>query len=135
MEATRVRRLAGQARRSTLRALRDLLGGLGTAALALGVLLWLAVVAVTSLIGVGLVLRSSALRALHAVADVERARLSWRGAEVLSPGPRPDRWREARADPATRRELSWLAGHASVGLLLGVAGIQLPVWALRDGTF
>jgi len=135
MEATKIRRLAGEARGSTLRALRDLLGGFGTAALALVLLLWLAVVAVTTLIGIGLPLRSSALRALHAVAGLERARLSRRGAEVLSPGPLPVRWREARADPATRRELSWLVGHATGGLLLGGIGIQLPVWAVRDGTF
>ncbi len=135
MEATRVRRLAGQAGTSTLRALRDLLGGFGTAALALGLLLWLVVVAATSLIGIGLPLVPSALRGLHAVADLERARLSRHGPEVLSPGTRPRRWREARADPATRREVSWLAGHASAGLVLGGLGIQLPVWAVRDGTF
>lgn len=135
MEATRIRRLAGEARRSTVRALRDLLGGFGTAALAFCLLLWLIVVAATSLIGIGLPLLPSALRALHAVANLERSRLSRRGAEVLSPGPLPDRWREARADPATRRELSWLAGHATAGLLLGAFGIQLPVWAVRDGTF
>jgi signal transduction histidine kinase len=135
MEATQIRRLAGQAGRSTLRALGDLITGFGTAVLALGVLLWLAVVAATSLIGIGLPLVPSALRALHAVADLERARLSRRGEQVLSPGPLPGRWREARADPATRRELSWLAGHATAGLLLGALGLQLPVWIVRDGTF
>jgi signal transduction histidine kinase len=135
MGATEIRRLAGQARRSTLRALLDLLGGLGTAVLALGVLGWLAVVAATCLIGIGLLLVPSALRALHAVADLERSRLSRRGEQVLSPGPLPVTWREASADPATRRELTWLAGHATAGLLLSVIGIQLPAWALRDCTF
>ena len=135
MGATKVRRLAGEAGRSTLGALRDLLFGLGTAILALGVLLWLAAVAATSLIGIGIPLIPSALRALHATAEVERRRLSRRGPEVLSPGRLPVRWRAAYADPATRRELGWLAGHASAGLLLGGLGIQLPAWALRDGTF
>ncbi|GAA3337307.1 sensor histidine kinase [Amorphoplanes nipponensis] len=135
MEATQIRRLAGEARGSTGRALRDLVGGLGTAALALGVLLWLALVAAAGLIGIGLALVPSAARALHAVADLERARLSRRGAEVLSPGPPPGRWRAVLTDPATRRELRWLIRHATAGLLLGVLGIQLPVWAVRDGTF
>jgi signal transduction histidine kinase len=135
MEATEIRRLAGRTSRSTLRGLRDLLGGSGTAVLALGVLMWLAVVAATCLVGVGLLLVPSALRALHAVAELERARLSRRGEQVLSPGPLPVTWREALADPATRRELSWLAGHATGGLLLGGLGLQLPVWALRDSTF
>lgn len=135
MEETGIRRLVRDACVSTLRALRDLLGGFGTAVLALGVLSWLVVVAATSLVGIGLPLVPSALRALHAVAGIERARLSRHGAEVLGPGPLPDRWRAARADPATRRELRWLAGHATAGLLLGGLGLQLPAWALRDGTF
>ncbi|MEU8614417.1 sensor domain-containing protein, partial [Actinoplanes sp. NPDC048791] len=134
MEA-RIRRLAGEARRSTLRALRDLLVGLGTATLALGALSWLLLVAVTSLIGIGLLLLPSALRLLHAVADIERNRLSRRGEEVLSPGPPPARWQRAVADPGTRREVAWAARHATLGLLLGVLGIQLPVWAVRDSTF
>ena len=135
MGVTRLRRLAGEARRSTLRALRDLLIGLGTALLAACVLAWLLAVAVTSLIGIGLPLIPSALRALHAVADLERRRLSRHGPEVLSPGPLPVRWRAAWTDEATRRELRWLVGHATLGLLLGLIGIQLPAWALRDGSF
>jgi signal transduction histidine kinase len=135
MEVTEIRRLAARTRATTLGALRDLLIGLGTAVLALGALCWLAAVALTALIGIGLPLVPSALRALHAVADVERSRLSRRGPEVLSPGPLPVRWRAAFTDPATRREVRWLVRHASVGLLLGGIGIQLPVWAVRDGTF
>jgi signal transduction histidine kinase len=135
MEAMEIRRLTAQARASTQGALRDLLIGLGTAFLALGALGWLLVVAVTSLIGIGLPLVPSALRGVHAVAGVERARLSRHGPEVLSPGPLPVRWRPALTDPATRREVRWLAGHATLGLVLGGLGIQLPIWALRDGTF
>jgi signal transduction histidine kinase len=135
MEATEIRGQAAEARGSTLRALRELLIGFGTAALALGTLAWLLAVAVTSLIGIGLPLVPFALRALHAVAEVERKRLSRRGPEVLSPGPLPVRWRAAFADPDTRRELRWLIRHATVGLVLGGLGIQLPVWAVRDGTF
>ena len=135
MEATEIRGQAAEARGSTLRALRELLIGFGTAALALGTLAWLLAVAVTSLIGIGLPLVPTALRALHAVAEVERKRLSRRGPEVLSPGPLPVRWRAAFADPDTRRELRWLIRHATVGLVLGGLGIQLPVWAVRDGTF
>ncbi|AGZ42256.1 sensor histidine kinase [Actinoplanes friuliensis] len=131
MEAKRLR----EARATAWRAFVELLGGLGTACLALAVLAWLVLVALTSVIGIGLLLAPSALRLLHAVADVERRRLSRRGAEVLAPGPLPTALREAAADPATRREVLWVAAHATGGLLLGVIGIQLPAWALRDFTF
>ena len=135
MEAMEIRRLAGQVRETTLGALRDLLIGFGTAALALGALAWFLAVALTSLIGIGLPLLPSALKAVHAVARVERNRLSRHGPEVLSPGPLPVHWRAALTDEATRRELHWLVRHATVGLVLGAFGIQLPIWALRDGTF
>ncbi|MFI7542641.1 sensor histidine kinase [Actinoplanes sp. NPDC049599] len=135
MEVSKIRRPAARTRAATLRALRELLVGCGTALLALGALGWLAVVALTSLIGIGLPLLPGALRAVHKVADIERHRLSRRGPEVLSPGPLPVRWRAAAADPDTRRELRWLVRHATVGLVLGGIGIQLPVWAVRDATF
>src|SRR5690242_5648219 len=71
--------------RTTLRALWDMVTALGTALLALGVLIWLLGVAALSLIGIGLLLVPSALRLLHGVADLERARLSRRGPEVHTP--------------------------------------------------
>lgn len=123
----------------TLRAARaatgQLVGGLGTAFQALGVLVLLAVAAVTAPAGVGLLLAPAALRAVHALARRERARLSARGIEIVPPDPPPTRLRLALADPTTRRELGWLVRHATLGFLLGLLGLLLPLCAVRDTTF
>ena len=116
-------------------AFKQLVSGLGTAVLALGALGWIVLVALASLVGVGLLLIPSALGMLHAVARLERRRLTHWGPEVLGPGPLPTGLRAADADPVTRRELGWLATHATLGLVLGLAGVQLPIWAVRDVTF
>ncbi|MFJ5836475.1 sensor histidine kinase [Streptomyces shenzhenensis] len=116
-------------------ALEQLVGGLGTAVLALGVLLWLALSAVTVPIGVGLLLATGALRALHRLAHRERERLGRWGPEVVAPEPPPDGLRAALRDPTTRRELRWLARHGTLGLLLGLVAFLLPIAAVRDVTF
>ncbi|MFB9504547.1 sensor histidine kinase [Streptomyces aurantiacus] len=126
---------AVRAVRAAVAALEQLLGGLGTALLALAVLIWAAVTAVTSLVGVGLLMAPLVLRALHSLAGRERARLGRYGPEVIGPDPAPTRLRYAVVDPTTRRELRWLARHASLGLLLGLCGVLLPVMAARDITF
>ncbi|MFD9440928.1 sensor histidine kinase [Streptomyces sp. NPDC060006] len=116
-------------------ALGQLIGGLGTAALALAVLFWLAVAAVTSVVGVGLLMAPAALRALHSLADRERHRLARWGPEVIGPDPAATRLRLALVDPATRRELRWLARHGTLGLLLGMIALLLPLMAVRDALF
>ncbi|MGW7608980.1 sensor histidine kinase [Streptomyces sp. NPDC054766] len=116
-------------------AIAQLASGLGTAFLALLVLLWLAVTAVTSLVGVGLLMAPAVLSALHALAGRERGRLGRRGLEVVTPEPPPTRLRLALVDPTTRRELRWLARHATLGFLLGLLGVLLPVIAARDSLF
>jgi signal transduction histidine kinase len=116
-------------------AIGQLATGLTTALLALLVLSWLAVTAVTSLAGVGLLMAPAALGALHALAGRERARLTRYGPEVFAPDPPPTRLRLALVDPTTRRELRWLGRHATLGLLLGVAGVLLPLVAVRDTVF
>jgi len=116
-------------------AIGQLASGLNTALLALLVLLWTAVAAVTSLAGVGLLMAPVVLRALHALAGRERARLARRGPEVVAPEPPPTRLRPALVDPTTRRELRWLVRHATLGFLLGLLGVLLPVLALRDSVF
>ncbi|MGY1855408.1 sensor histidine kinase [Modestobacter sp. SYSU DS0290] len=120
--------------RAVLAALEQLGGGLGTALLAFCLLLWLGVVAVLSLVGVGVLLAPAALRAVRRLAERERARLSRWGPDVLGPGPAPSSWR-ALADPAVRRELVWVAGHGTLGLLYDLVGITLPVYAVRDLTY
>ena len=93
---------------------RELVGGLGTGTLALGVLIALPVLAVTG------------LGPLHALAGRERVRLSRWGPGVVPPAPGRD---------TTRRELTWLVVHATAGFLLGVVGTLLPIYAVRDLSF
>ncbi|GAB4081791.1 sensor histidine kinase [Modestobacter muralis] len=120
---------------AVLVALEQLPGALGTALLALGVLLFGLLSAVLCVVGVGLLFVPAAVGGLHAVADRERSRLGRWGTEVLPPGPLPVRPRAAAADPATRRELRWLTGHATGGLLLSTIAVLLPVYAVRDLSF
>ncbi|MET7452595.1 sensor domain-containing protein [Streptomyces sp. NPDC005574] len=116
-------------------ALGELVGGLGTALLALLVLICSAVTAVLSLAGVGLLMTPAVLRALHALAGRERRRLGRRGPEVIGPAPAPTPLRLALVDATTRRELRWLVRHSSLGLFLGLCGALLPVLAVRDVAF
>ncbi|MER5517707.1 sensor domain-containing protein [Streptomyces sp. NPDC002763] len=135
VRAEGVRVLAGRTLRAAGGAVAELAGGLGTAATAFGLLLLLAVTAVTAPLGVGMLLAPLALRALHALAGRERARLGRRGPEVIAPGPPPTRLRLALTDPTTRRELRWLLRHGTLGLLLGLLGVLLPLSAVRDTLF
>jgi len=121
--------------RISLDALERLVGGLATALLALLCLFLMIVTAVTCVVGVGLLLVPTALRLVRVVADRERDRLSRSGPEILGGQPAPPGLRDAVADPAVRRELSWVAVHATLGLLLGLLGLVLPINVLRDGTF
>jgi signal transduction histidine kinase len=130
-----IRAAAARAARSAFGSLEQLAGGLGTAVIALVTLMCLAVTALLCLVGVGLMLVPAALRMLRLVADRERARLSRWGPEIISPGPVPAALPAALADRASRRELRWLVGHATLGLLLGLVGMTLPLSAVRDATF
>ncbi|AIV35236.1 sensor domain-containing protein [Streptomyces sp. MPA0124] len=135
VEGVSVRETAVRTLRAARAATGQLVGGLGTAFQALGVLLLSAVAAVTAPAGVGLLLAPLVLRALHALARRERERLARRGVDIVPPDPPPVRLRSALADPTTRRELGWLVRHGTLGLLLGLLGLLLPLCAVRDGTF
>lgn len=130
--AERPREVVVQALRASGAALGQLVGGLGTAAMALGVLMLTAVAAVTAPAGVGLLLVPAVVRALHALADRERERLARWGPEIVAPDPPPTALRAALADPTTRRELRWALRHGSLGFLLGLLGVWLPLAAFRD---
>ncbi|MEV6506707.1 sensor domain-containing protein [Streptomyces sp. NPDC051642] len=117
------------------RAIAQLASGLNTAVLAALLLLWLALTAVTSVVGVGLLMAPASLRALHALAGRERDRLARWGPEVVAPQPPPTRLRPALVDPTTHRELRWLLRHSTLGLLLGLLGVLLPISAVRDSAF
>ena len=121
--------------RVVARSLRQLLGGTGTAVLALGTLVAAVLVSLLCLVGIGIVLLPSALRAVRWTADQERARLNRWGAQVVGPGPIPSTRRQALADTAVRRDARWLTIHATWGLLVGLVGLCLPVFAIRDFTF
>ncbi|MGY0066953.1 sensor histidine kinase [Streptomyces sp. QTS137] len=121
--------------RVALDALEHLVSGFGTGILALVVLLWLAVTAVSCLVGVGLVLLPSALHAVRAVADRERARLSRWGPEIIGPAPLPSGLRAAVTDRTVRREVCWVATHGVLGMFLGAVGLTLPLNAARDISF
>ncbi|MEU7926192.1 sensor domain-containing protein [Micromonospora sp. NPDC049801] len=121
--------------RASVDALEHLVGGLGTALLALGALLWAAVVALVCLTGLGRGLVPGALRAVRSVADRERARLSRWGAPIPAPGPVQEGLREAARDPFVRREVGWIMLHSVIGLLSGLVGLALPLNALQEITF
>lgn len=109
--------------------------GLGTAVLSLVVAVWVLVVALSCLVGLGLILVPSAARTVRGVADLERARLSRQGPEVLAPGPAPPGWRAVLSDRTLTRELGWLVLHATAGLLLGLVGVLVALFAVRDLSF
>jgi signal transduction histidine kinase len=121
--------------RAAVDALERIVGGLGTALLALATLVWVAVVAAFCVVGVGLLLVPTVFRVARAVADRERARLTRWGPAVIGPPPLPAGSREALRDRDVRRELAWLAWHGTAGFMLGAIGISLPVYAVEDGTF
>jgi signal transduction histidine kinase len=106
-------------------ALERLVGGFGTAILALGVLFWLAVVVLFMPVGIGFLLFPYARRAVRAVADRERARLSRWGPEILSPV----------SDRLNWRELLWVAEHATVGFVISAFGLTIPLSAVQDVTY
>ncbi|GAA3006951.1 sensor histidine kinase [Streptosporangium longisporum] len=121
--------------RLTLDAFEHLAGGLGTTLLALLAFLMVAATALACLIGVGVPLVPAALRGLRSVANRERARLSRWGPEIIEPGPVPPGLRSALTDPATRREVGWVAVHGTLGLVLTLVGLTLPLSAVTNLTF
>ncbi|MFF6995870.1 sensor histidine kinase [Streptomyces sp. NPDC008313] len=121
--------------RAARAALRQLVGGFGTALLALAVIVLLVATAAACLVGIGLLVAPAALRVLHALAGRERARLGRHGLDVVPPQPPPTRLRAALADATTGREMCWVSVHATFGLVLGLLGVLLPLAAVRDTAF
>jgi signal transduction histidine kinase len=121
--------------RAALDALDHIVGGLGTAVLAVIALLWLLITGVLCLVGVGLYLLPSALRLVRMVADRERARLSRWGPEILGAEPVPTRLGDALRRPTVLRELGWTVCHATLGMLLSLIALTLPIDGLHDLLF
>ena len=130
-----VRRYLMDRVRVSVDALEHLVGGLGTALLALAALTWVLAVALSCVVGVGVLLMPSAVRVVRAVGDRERARLSRWGTEIISPAPAPAGLRAALRDQAVRREFAWLVGHATFGFAIGLIGLALPLYAVQSLTF
>lgn len=130
--------------RGILEGLERLAGGLGTAFMAVVVALCWLVVAALSLVGVGLALVPAMIAMTRGAAEWERRRLAGAGVEIVSPYRLPAeqlprgwaaRMRAARADPATLRDLGWLAVYAVVGPACGLLGMIMPVAVLRELTY
>ncbi|WP_245714858.1 sensor histidine kinase [Micromonospora inyonensis] len=111
------------------------MGGLGTAVLALALLPWIIVVALSSAAGVGVPLVPATMRMVRAVADRERARLSRWGPDIVGAEPLPSSARRALRTAAVRRELAWTASHAVFGFGMGLIGLSLPLYAIQNLTF
>ncbi|MDG6109523.1 sensor domain-containing protein [Dactylosporangium aurantiacum] len=127
----RGRRYLRHRTRLTVDALEHLVGGLGTAVLALGAALLLVVVAAACLAGIGLLMVPSALRLVRAAADRERARLSrWETALPLPP-PIPAGLRDALREPWVRRDTAFVAVHGTAGFCVGLLGVSLPLSAVQ----
>jgi signal transduction histidine kinase len=121
--------------RAILDALEHLVGGLGTAILAVAALLWLVLVALSCVVGVGLLLAPTVPRVLRVVAERERARLSRWGPEIIGPEPAPAHVRAAMADPAVRRELGWVLVHGTFGAAVSLVALTLPLNGVQDVTY
>ncbi|MEQ4723513.1 sensor domain-containing protein [Nonomuraea sp. B19D2] len=121
--------------RDAFEALDRLAGGLGTALLALVTVVGWVLVGTACLIGIGLPMVRPMLSVTRAVAERERARLGRWGDQVVSPYPATRPAKGWHTDPATWRDLIWLAIHSTLGLLLGLLGIILPIMGLRDASF
>jgi signal transduction histidine kinase len=121
--------------RAAVDGLEHLVGGLGTALLALAGLLWVIVVALACVVGVGVRLIPSAAYVTRSVTERERARLSGWGPEVIGAGPAPEQWRAVIRDATVRRELGWLGAHGTFGFAIGLVGLTLPLYAVQSLTF
>ncbi|MBO4272102.1 sensor histidine kinase [Microbispora triticiradicis] len=121
--------------RDVFGAFEHLVGGLGTALLALAALVWLVVAGLTCVIGVGLLLLPTVPRVVRSAAERERDRLSRWGPEIVRLGPAPAGARAALAEPAVRRELCWILAHGTLGLFLGVAGLTMVLNAVQNITY
>ncbi|GAA1349857.1 sensor histidine kinase [Saccharothrix algeriensis] len=118
-------------------AARYLLVGAATAFLSIFALMALLVVAVLSVVGVGLPAVPEALRLVRRLVAFERRRAGRAlGESIPDPyrlltGPLSQQVATAVTDPATRRDLAWLALHGAVGALLGALAVGLPTSAVN----
>ncbi|HEX2143149.1 MAG TPA: sensor domain-containing protein [Glycomyces sp.] len=114
--------------------------GAGFGILALYTLPLLLLTALLAVLGVGRPLVAPMMHWVRIVAGLERRRLRHLGHEVKSPYTEPiaepaRTLKEVRSDPSARRDLLWIAVHATWGLILGAVLLQMPFVSVRDVTY
>ncbi|WP_328614024.1 sensor histidine kinase [Amycolatopsis sp. NBC_00355] len=110
-------------------AVRYLLVGAATSMLSIFALLGLFVVLVLCPFGIGIPSVAPAIRLSRKVVGFDRRR----AARALGePIPEPYRDGNPLTDPATRRDVAWLALHAATGLVLGALAFGLPIGAVQQ---
>jgi DNA-binding NarL/FixJ family response regulator/signal transduction histidine kinase len=102
--------------------------------------LFLAGLALTPVLGIGLVLLPLVTLLIRARADLGRRLAAGRGVMIARPyRPRPERavlgglryYRWLITDPATWRDVAWLLPGAVAGLALGVLALAVPVYGIK----
>lgn len=110
-------------------AVRYLLAGAATSLLSIFALVGLFVVLVLCPFGIGIPSVAPAIRLSRKVVRLDRRR----AARALGePIPEPYRDGNPVTDPATRRDVAWLALHAATGMLIGALAIGLPLGAVQQ---
>ncbi len=110
-------------------AVRYLVVGAGTSMLSIFALMGLVAVLLLCPFGVGIPSLAPAIRLSRWPVGVERRR----AARALgTPIPEPYRDGSPLKDPATRRDVAWLAVHAATGVFLGSLAIGLPLGVVQQ---
>ncbi|WP_086674113.1 sensor histidine kinase [Amycolatopsis pretoriensis] len=110
-------------------AIRYLVVGAGTSVLSILALAGLFGVLLLCPFGVGIPSLAPAIRLSRWPVGVDRRRAARRLGEAI---PEPYRDGSPLKDPATRRDLAWLAIHAATGMLLGSMAFGLPLGVVQQ---
>ncbi|MGW4063420.1 sensor histidine kinase [Amycolatopsis sp. NPDC004747] len=110
-------------------AARYLVVGAGTSLLSMLALTGLFAVLLLCPFGVGIPSLAPAVRLARRPVGIDRRRAARRLGEPI---PEPYRDGSPLKDPATRRDLAWLAIHAATGMFLGALAIGLPLGAVQQ---
>jgi signal transduction histidine kinase len=110
-------------------AVRFLVVGAATSMLSIFALIGLLVVLLLCPFGVGIPSVAPAIRLSRRVVGLDRRRAARRLGEPI---PEPYRDGSPLKDPATRRDLAWLAIHAATGMFLGSLAFGLPLGVVQQ---
>ncbi|MET8999503.1 sensor histidine kinase [Amycolatopsis sp. NPDC004169] len=110
-------------------AVRFLVVGAGTSLLSMFALTGLFAVVLLCPFGIGIPSLAPMIRLARRPVGVDRRRAARRLGEPI---PEPYRDGHPLKDPATRRDLAWLAAHAATGLVIGALAFGLPIGAVQQ---